>query len=76
MNKNNTYVMFLLPKAFIKHFKYNKFEDSLERIKTDIQERLKDESYGCSGLYELEVIEMLEEALKNSNIIEFEKDKQ
>lgn len=72
MNRHNTYVLFKLPKPFIKHFKEDKFEDSLERIKTDLQTRLKNESYGCSGLYELEVIKMLKEELKASNIIEFE----
>ena len=74
MNDHDTYVMFVLPKPFIRHFKEDKFEDSLERIKTDIQTRLKDESYGCSGLYDLEVIEMLEEALKASNIIKMEEE--
>ena len=75
MNKNDTYVLFKLPKPFIRHFKEDKFEDSFERIKTDIRTSLKNKNYGCSGNYELEVIEMLEEALKVSNIIEFEKEK-
>lgn len=69
MNDPDTYVMFVLPKPFIRHFKEDKFEDSFERIKADIRADLENKIYGCSGNYELEVIEMLEEALKASNII-------
>lgn len=76
MNKYDTYVMFELPKQFIKHFKEDKFEDSFERIKADIRADLKNKNYGCSGNYEIEVVEMLEEALKYSNIVEFEKEKE
>ena len=71
MNKRNTYVLFKLPKPFIRHFEEDKFEDSFERIKADIRASLENKTYGCSGNYELEVIEMLEEALRASNIIRF-----
>lgn len=71
MNKHNVYVMFALPKPFIRHFREDKFEDSFERIKADIRASLDNKTYGCSGNYELEVTEMLEEALKVSNIIRF-----
>ena len=69
MNEDNTYVMFVLPKPFIRHFKEDKFEDSFERIKADIRADLENKIYGCSGNYELEVIEMLEVALKHSLIL-------
>ena len=69
MNKYSTYVMFILPTPFINHFKEDKFEDSFERIKADIKANLENETYGCSGNYDLEVIEMLEEALKHSLIL-------
>lgn len=76
MNKRNTYVMFELPKPFIRHFKEDKFADSFERIKTDIRVALENENYGCSGNYELEMIEMLEEELKKSNLIYFREDEE
>jgi len=71
MNKRDTYVLFKLPKPFIRHFEEDKFEDSFKRIKADIRASLKNKTCGCSGNYELEVIEMLEEALRASNIIRF-----
>lgn len=54
-----------IPKEFEEHFNNDKFKDSLERVVTDIKYQ------GCplSGLYERELIEMLEIAMTNAKVI-------
>ena len=55
-----------IPKEFEKHFKQDKFKDSLEKIMVDIFHSLENGDCLCAGRYEYETIEMLEEALENS----------
>lgn len=55
-----------IPKEFEEHFKQDKFEDSLERIMSDIEHSLKNGDCLCAGRYEYETIEMLEKAFENS----------
>ena len=55
-----------IPKAFEKHFKQDKFKDSLERIMADIKHSLENGDCLCADRYEYETIEMLEKALENS----------
>lgn len=52
-----------IPKEFEEHYNRDKFEDSLKRIEADIKYQ---ECYGLSGLYELELIEMLKNAFNRS----------
>lgn len=52
-----------IPKEFEEHYNRDNFEDSLKRIETDIDYQ---ENYGLSGLYELELIEMLRKAFNRS----------
>lgn len=55
-----------IPKEFEEHFKQDKFKDSFERIMADIKHSLENGDCLCSGRYDYETIEMLEEALENS----------
>lgn len=57
-----------LPKEFEEHFNTDRFKDSLERIRVDIEcSRL---SYPTvSGLYEIELIKMLRTAFGISKVI-------
>ena len=57
-----------IPKAFVIHYKQDKFRDSLERVLQDIKSYRHDHTFTLSGLYEEETIEMLIEALSNSKI--------
>lgn len=50
-----------IPKEFEKHFGNDRFKDSLERIKADL-----DDEFVFAGLYERELLEMLIEAFKNA----------
>jgi hypothetical protein len=52
-----------IPKEFEEQYSRDKFEDSLKRIEADIDYQ---ENYGLSGLYELELIEMLRNAFNRS----------
>ena len=52
-----------IPKEFEEQYNRDKFEDSLKRIETDIDYQ---ECYSLSGLYELELIEMLRKAFNRS----------
>ena len=54
-----------IPKQFEEHFGIDRFEDSLERIRADIQYGV----YTISGLYELETIKMLKDALSKAEVI-------
>ena len=56
-----------IPKEFEEHFNMDRFKDSLERIRVDIEcARL---SYPTmSGLYEIEVIKMLRNAMTKAEV--------
>lgn len=54
-----------IPKEFEEHFNMDKFNDSLKRIRTDIQYH----GNPISGLYERELIEMFEKAFSKAEII-------
>lgn len=52
-----------IPKEFEEHYNIDNFEDSLKRIESDLRHL----NYrGLSGLYELELIEMLRKAFNRS----------
>jgi len=54
-----------IPEEFEEHYNMDHFVDSFKRIETDIKVRIGTGTF--SGLYELELIEMLREAFsKNS----------
>ena len=58
-----------IPKEFEKHFNKDRFRDSLERVCVDIERA--DISYpAMSGLYEIEVIKMLRDAMTKAEVIE------
>ncbi len=54
-----------IPKEFEEHFNNDRFTDSFKRICTDIQYY----GYPISGLYERELIEMLEIAMTNAKVV-------
>lgn len=53
-----------IPKEFVEHFNNDRFKDSLERIRTDIQYH----GNPLSGLYERELIEMLQNAMTKAEV--------
>ncbi len=53
-----------IPKEFEEHFNNDRFNDSLKRIRTDIQYR----GNPLSGLYERELIEMLRDAMTKAEV--------
>lgn len=57
-----------IPKEFEEHFNMDRFHNSLERVRVDIEcARL---SYSTmSGLYEIELIKMLRDAFDVSDVI-------
>ena len=55
-----------IPKEFEKHFKRDKFKDSLGRIMVDIKHSLESRYWLCAGRYDHETIEMLEKAFEDS----------
>ena len=59
-----------IPRDFECHFNNDKFKDSLERIECDIRDDINNEHTipVISGLWELELIDMLIEAFKNAEI--------
>lgn len=57
-----------IPKEFEEHFNADRFKDSLERIRVDI-ECAKISYPTMSGLYEIEVIKMLRKAMLKAEII-------
>ena len=58
-------VMIDIPKEFEQHFDEDKFKDSLLRLKVDVNYALeRDET--ISGLYEIELIDMLVEAFEKA----------
>ena len=59
-----------IPKEFEEHFNMDRFKDSLERVRVDIQCNIENDKIIMAGLYELEVIKMLKNALIKSEVIE------
>ena len=57
-----------IPKEFEEHFNMDRFRDSLERVRVDVEcARI---SYSTmSGLYEIEVIKMLRGAMTKAEVI-------
>ena len=53
-----------IPKDFEEHFNNDRFNDSLKRIRTDIQYH----GNPLSGLYERELIEMLRNAMTKAEV--------
>ena len=58
-----------IPKEFEEHFNNDKFEDSLERIRVDIRVNLENEIFQLSGNYEMELAEMLRDAMSKAEVI-------
>lgn len=54
-----------IPNEFEEHFNNDKFKDSLERIKADLNE-----GFVCLGKYEYELLDMLEVAFEEARIVE------
>lgn len=52
-----------IPEEFEEHFSQDRFEDSLMRVEVDIDENRE---FGLSGLYEIELVAMLRNALSNA----------
>ena len=57
-----------IPKEFEQHFNEDKFKDSLLRLKADANYGLEHDET-ISGLYEIELLDMLVEALEKAEII-------
>lgn len=57
-----------IPKEFEQHFNEDKFKDSLLRLKTDTNYGLEHDET-ISGLYEIELIDMLVEAFERSEVV-------
>jgi hypothetical protein len=62
-------ISFEIPKEFEEHFSRDRFKDSLERVRVDIQCGLECSEARIVGLYELEIIKMLRNALIKSEVI-------
>lgn len=58
-----------IPKEFEEHFNNDKFEDSLERIRVDIRVNLENGIFQLSGNYEMELAEMLRDAMSKAEVI-------
>ena len=56
-------VLIEIPKEFEEHFNKDRFKDSFERILVDIQYGLECSEVRMAGLYELELIRMLQNAI-------------
>lgn len=61
-----------IPQVFEKHFNDDRFKDSLERIECDVRDCINEDHTipTVSGLWELELIDMLIEAFKAAKVIE------
>ncbi len=57
-----------IPKEFEEHFSMDRFKDSLERIRVDI-ECAKVSYHTISGLYELELIRMLRNTMEKAEVV-------
>ena len=58
-----------IPKEFEEHFNMDRFKNSLERVRVDIQWGLVNTNTTMSGLYEMELIKMLRDAFNVSDVI-------
>ena len=58
-----------IPQDFEKHFNEDRFKDSLLRLKADTNYGLEHEST-ISGIYEIELLDMLAVAFEEARIIE------
>lgn len=58
-----------IPKEFEQHFNEDKFKDSLLRLKADTNYGLEHDET-ISGIYEIELLDMLVEAFEEARIIE------
>lgn len=58
-----------IPKEFEEHFNMDRFHNSLERVRVDIQRGLINNNITMSGLYEIELIKMLRDAFDVSDVI-------
>lgn len=58
-----------IPKEFEEHFNMDKFKDSLERIRVDIKSNLENNTIKLSGRYEMELAEMLRDAINKAEVI-------
>ena len=58
-----------IPKEFEEHFKTDKFEDSLQRIRYDIHKAFIGKKELLSGRYEIELLDMLTEAFQASECV-------
>lgn len=56
-------VLIEIPKEFEEHFNKDRFKDSFERILVDTQCGLECSEVKMAGLYELELIRMLQNAI-------------
>ena len=56
-------VLIEIPKEFEERFNNDRFKDSLDRIRADIQYSLEYSEAKMAGLYELELIRMLQNAI-------------
>lgn len=54
--------MIEIPEEFEEHFNKDRFADSLERIKVNIEYQ----EYSIAGLYEIELLEMLRNTFSNA----------
>lgn len=61
-----------IPKEFEEHFNNDKFEDSFERIRADIKVNLENETTQLSGNYEMELAEMLKDAMSKAEVVKKE----
>ena len=59
-----------IPKEFEEQFNNDRFKDSLERIRVDIQCGLECSEVRMAGLYELELIRMLQNAIIKAEVSE------
>lgn len=57
-----------IPKEFEEHFNTDRFKDSLERVRVDIQCGLECSEIKIAGLYELELIQMLRTAMIKAEV--------
>ena len=58
-----------IPKEFEEHFNNDRFKDSLERIRVDIEFAIEDREPNLSGRYEMELAEMLRDAMIKAEIV-------
>ena len=58
-------IVIKIPKEFEEHFKSDRFEDSLQRVRFDIHKSIISNKKVLSGKYEIETLDMLTEAFLN-----------